>query len=125
MPSPREKGRRTRAARSRSTMSTPPIVTAPSRRSKSSWRRPGFVSPFCCKRIYNENQTVVPLLGLPLFRLARPDQKHCDVDGIVVGPRKEIDGAQHRVMEAVAQIGDFRDPYRRPSEICGTLIEKP
>ena len=60
---------------------------------------------------------------LSLTRLARPDQRRGDFDRVVVNAGKKIDGAQHRVMKAVVQIGDFGELYQPAAEICGTLIE--
>ena len=60
-----------------------------------------------------------------LSQRARSDQRHCDFDRIVIGTREELDCALDRVMQARAQIRDFRDPHCTPLQICRTLIEHP
>jgi len=64
-------------------------------------------------------------IRLSLSQWVGSDQRYRDFDGIVIGTRKELDCAQHRVMQARAQIGDFRDPHCTPLKIRRTLIEHP
>jgi hypothetical protein len=64
-------------------------------------------------------------IQLFLSQRARSDQRHRDFDRIVVGSCKELDCAQHWVMQARAQIGDFRDPHCAPFKIRCTLVEHP
>ena len=53
------------------------------------------------------------------------DQRHRNFDGIVIGAGKKLDCAQHRFMQARAQMSDFRDPHCMPLKIPRALIEHP
>src|SRR5271166_4266654 len=124
LPSRCERARRTPAVQSRFTVSTPPITTALLPPSKNSWQKLECASPFYCERIcYEQHQRSPPELVLSQWTCA--DQRHRDLDRIVIGTRKELDCAQHRVMQAGAQIGDFRDPHCTSLKIRRTLIEDP
>ena len=65
------------------------------------------------------------MTGVGLSRSASSDQQRCDFDRIVIGTCKELDCAQHRVVQARTQFGDFRDPHCTPLKIRCTLIEHP
>ena len=62
---------------------------------------------------------------MALWRRPRSDQQHRDFDRIVVDTCKELDCAQHRIMQARTQIGNFRDPDGTPLKIRRALSEHP
>ena len=51
------------------------------------------------------------------------DQGGSDFDRIVLGAGEKFDSTQHRRVEAVSEIGDFRNSYRPPIEIAGAFMQ--
>jgi len=51
------------------------------------------------------------------------DQGGGNFDRIVLGAREKFDGTQHRGVEAVSEIGNFRDSNRPSIEIAGAFMQ--